>query len=137
MEENRMIKKIISICIGVSILCACSSSDEQLIVGIYEDEQTLSYSQNPIEDEETISQFKKIISEAENLNNQPDEVPTGEPNYFIQIDNYSESTMTMFISIWINDNNSMTVTRGLDSNKHILLDDDASERILELVNEDR
>ncbi|MFS0788867.1 hypothetical protein ABC345_21115 [Shouchella sp. 1P09AA] len=131
-----MIKKIISICIGFSILSACNSSDEQLIVGIYEDEHTLSYSQDPINDEDTINEFRKMISEAENVNSSPDDIPTEEPDYFIQIDNYSESTMTMFISIWINDDDSMTITRGLDSDRYILLDNNASQRILDLISED-
>ncbi|MCM2677396.1 hypothetical protein [Alkalicoccobacillus plakortidis] len=130
-----MFKKLVGVLVCATFLTACNSTDEQLSVGEYDDENNVIFSQEVITNEEEINQFKSIINEAESLGSQPNEIPKEEPVHIVRIDNQADSTIVMYVSIWNNDNSTFIISRGFNNeeNSFLLLDDDLSKQLSEIL----
>ncbi|GAF22897.1 MULTISPECIES: hypothetical protein [Shouchella] len=129
-----MLKKLVGILVCASFLTACSSSDEQLSIGKYDNENNVVFS-DVVTNEEDINQFKSIINEAESLGNQPNEIPNEEPVRVVMVNNHADSTMVMYVSIWEIDDNTVVISRGFNTNEdsYLLLNADSTKQLNEVI----
>ncbi len=129
-----MFKKLAGVLVCASVLAACNLTDEQLSVGEYDAENNVIFSEDVITNEGDITQFKSIVTEAENTGNRPDNIPSEEPAHIVKIDNPSESTLIMYVSIWSIDN-TFIISRGFnnDTESFLLLDADLSKQLNDIL----
>src|SRR5690625_694882 len=94
------------------VIGGCSTSEEELSIGKFIDEETIEFEESKITDQDQIYVVKEIFDSEKEMTEQ--EVPSRLPDLVVRIDHKHDSTMVLASSIWFNDDATATYYRGLD-----------------------
>lgn len=117
----------------IPIISGCNSGGKELLVGFYENEESIIFLENlSVNDLEVIEEFQNIIINSPSSSN----VVSGLPDYVITINNKNKSASELFVNIWIKEDNTITFSRGFKSSEYYSIDNENTMRVKELINLD-
>lgn len=123
-------KLVFWLIVGLLFLNACSEDGRELVVGTYADESMLVYSGDVLSDEAEIARFLELI-ETSPLS---EEEVEGLPDYVITVNHLSESTMEAMVNIWVDENDEIRFTRGMEGTDVFEVDSMYTEDVNEILN---